>query len=114
MIPLSRINVVSINLLQNKIGDSSLGCVQHHFCLLGPSTSHNGIASFCKHMCIKIRDGSLGKSIPEQYLHFELDLKINAKLNSNSSETVLKRYFERLMEEDIAGNEQTMSALEFD
>ena len=96
------------------IGDSSLGFVPRHFCLLRLSTSHNSIASIWKHTCIRVRNGSLGKITSDQHLHFAFNLKINAKLNKNSSKMVFKRDFEHLMEEGINGHEQTKSALEFD
>ena len=82
--------------------------------MLGPNASHNDITSICKHIYIGIRDGSLGTSTSDPHLHFALDLKINAKLNNNSSEICFKRGVERLMEEGITRHEQTTSALEFD
>ena len=47
---------------KNALGDSSLGCIPHYFCILGPSTSHNGAASVENRTYIRIHDGSLATS----------------------------------------------------
>ena len=99
---------------KNASNDSSLGCIPHYLYLLGPNVSNHGIASILKHTYIRIRDGSLATSTSDQYLHFAFDIKMNSKLNKNSSEMVFKRGFEHLMPEGINGYSCMESVMEFD
>ena len=99
---------------KNVFNNSSLGCIPHHFYLLGPHVPHDGIASILKHTHVRIRDGSLATSTSDQCLHFAFDVKMNSRLNNNSSEMVFKRGFEHLMEQGISGHEHMQTAIEFD
>ena len=73
------------------LDDSSLGYIYHHFYLLGPHVSHNGIASILNHTYIRTRDSSLEASTSNEYLHFIFNIKLNSRLNNNSSKMLLKR-----------------------
>ena len=76
--------------------------------------SHNGVASILKHAHVRILDGSLATSTSDQYLHFVFDVKMNSRLNNNSSEMVFKRVFEHLMQQGISGYNYFESSIEFD
>ena len=69
----------------------------HPLLFLPAEVSHDGIASISKYNHIRIRDGSLQTSTSNQFMYFVFDVKINCKLNHNSSKIVFKRDFEHLM-----------------